>query len=156
MKLILTAEVEHLGSPGDTVEVKDGYGRNYLLPRGLAMLATAGRVKELEHQHRVVEDEDAPRLDVGLDRALQPLRVLSEHEVQRLALTARNDSRATGVGVEVGQHPHGGTADGLEVGTRHRDQGVVGMDRLDVDLPGLHVHRRDGRQQDVLPQQCFD
>ena len=34
MKLILTAEVDHLGSAGDTVEVKDGYGRNYLLPRG--------------------------------------------------------------------------------------------------------------------------
>ena len=35
MKLILTAEVDHLGTTGDTVEVKDGYGRNYLLPRGL-------------------------------------------------------------------------------------------------------------------------
>ena len=32
MKLILTAEVDHLGTAGDTVEVKDGYGRNYLLP----------------------------------------------------------------------------------------------------------------------------
>lgn len=33
MKLILTADVDHLGSIGDTVEVKDGYGRNFLLPR---------------------------------------------------------------------------------------------------------------------------
>lgn len=37
MKLILTADVDHLGSVGDTVEVKDGYGRNFLLPRGLAI-----------------------------------------------------------------------------------------------------------------------
>ena len=37
MKLILTAPVEHLGIPGDIVEVKDGYGRNFLLPRGHAI-----------------------------------------------------------------------------------------------------------------------
>ena len=42
MKLILTADVTGLGGPGDIVEVKDGYGRNYLLPRGLAIAATKG------------------------------------------------------------------------------------------------------------------
>jgi len=48
MKLILTAEVDHLGSAGDTVEVKDGYGRNYLLPRGLAIVATRGAQKQAD------------------------------------------------------------------------------------------------------------
>ncbi len=56
MNLILTQDIEKLGQAGDVVKVKAGYGRNYLLPRGLAMLATEGRVKELEHKHRVVED----------------------------------------------------------------------------------------------------
>jgi large subunit ribosomal protein L9 len=42
MKLILTQEVTGLGEPGDVVEVKDGYGRNYLVPRGLAMRWTKG------------------------------------------------------------------------------------------------------------------
>lgn len=42
MKLILTSEVVGLGAPGDIVEVKDGYGRNYLIPRGLAMPWTKG------------------------------------------------------------------------------------------------------------------
>ena len=42
MKLILTQEVDGLGSPGDVVEVKDGYGRNYLVPRGLATRWTRG------------------------------------------------------------------------------------------------------------------
>ena len=46
MKLILTAEVDHLGSAGDLVEVKDGYGRNYLLPRGLAIVATRGAERQ--------------------------------------------------------------------------------------------------------------
>src|SRR4029079_4945528 len=46
MKLILTQEVTGLGSSGDTVEVKGGYGRNYLLPRGLAIKATRGAGKQ--------------------------------------------------------------------------------------------------------------
>ena len=48
MKLILTAEVDHLGAAGDTVEVKDGYGRNFLLPRGLAIVATRGAQKHAD------------------------------------------------------------------------------------------------------------
>src|SRR3712207_9271047 len=46
MKLILTQEVTGLGSSGDTVEVKGGSGRNYLLPRGLAIVATRGARSE--------------------------------------------------------------------------------------------------------------
>ena len=48
MKLILTAPVEHVGIPGDIVEVKDGYGRNYLLPRGFAISWTKGAEKQIE------------------------------------------------------------------------------------------------------------
>ena len=55
MKLILTAEVDHLGAAGDTVEVKDGYGRNYLLPRGLAIAATQGAERQAEAIRRARE-----------------------------------------------------------------------------------------------------
>jgi large subunit ribosomal protein L9 len=48
MKLILTHEVTGLGAPGDIVEVKDGYGRNYLIPRGFAMRWTRGGEKQIE------------------------------------------------------------------------------------------------------------
>jgi large subunit ribosomal protein L9 len=48
MKLILTQEVTGLGAPGDVVEVKDGYGRNYLIPRGEAMRWTRGGEKTIE------------------------------------------------------------------------------------------------------------
>lgn len=48
MKLILTAPVEHLGIAGDVVEVKDGYGRNYLLPRNFAIKWTKGAEKQIE------------------------------------------------------------------------------------------------------------
>src|SRR6476661_1792013 len=55
MKLILTAEVDHLGVAGDTVEVKDGYGRNYLLPRGLAIAASQGAERQADAIRRARE-----------------------------------------------------------------------------------------------------
>ena len=55
MKLILTAEVDHLGTAGDTVEVKDGYGRNFLLPRGLAIVATKGAERQADGIRRARE-----------------------------------------------------------------------------------------------------
>ena len=48
MKLILTQEVSGLGEPGDVVDVAGGYGRNYLIPRGLAMTWTRGAEKQIE------------------------------------------------------------------------------------------------------------
>lgn len=48
MKIILTHEVSGLGTPGDIVEVKDGFGRNYLLPQGFAILWTKGAEKQVE------------------------------------------------------------------------------------------------------------
>jgi large subunit ribosomal protein L9 len=47
MKLILTQDVTGLGAPGDVVEVKDGYGRNYLVPRGYAIPWTKGGEKQV-------------------------------------------------------------------------------------------------------------
>ena len=47
MKLILNQEVDGLGAPGDIVEVKDGYGRNYLVPRNLAFQWTKGAEKQI-------------------------------------------------------------------------------------------------------------
>jgi large subunit ribosomal protein L9 len=52
MKLILTQEVTGLGGPGDIVEVKDGYGRNFLVPRGLAMTWTRGGEKQVAQIRR--------------------------------------------------------------------------------------------------------
>jgi len=63
MKLILTQEVTGLGAPGDVVEVKDGYGRNYLVPRGAAIRWTRGGEKTIEsikkaRSARSVRDHD--------------------------------------------------------------------------------------------------
>ncbi len=66
MKVILTTDVQHLGESGTIQEVKNGYARNFLLPRGLAKPATAGMVKVIEQQKvaeqkRVVKAEDENR-----------------------------------------------------------------------------------------------
>ena len=63
MKLILTQEVTGLGAPGDVVEVKDGYGRNYLVPRGVAIRWTRGAEKTVDsiksaRASRAVRDHD--------------------------------------------------------------------------------------------------
>lgn len=54
MQVILREDVEHLGQTGDIVNVKPGYGRNYLIPRGLAVTANPKNVARLEHDKRVI------------------------------------------------------------------------------------------------------
>ena len=55
MQIILTEDVENLGRSGDVVNVKPGYGRNYLIPRGLAVLATSKNLSRIDHEKRVIE-----------------------------------------------------------------------------------------------------
>jgi large subunit ribosomal protein L9 len=55
MKVILSQDVRALGKVGDLVKVADGYARNYLIPRRLAMVATEERVKEFKHLNSVAE-----------------------------------------------------------------------------------------------------
>lgn len=57
MNIILTTDVDKLGCAGEIVNVKPGYGRNFLLPRGLGLLATRGNVAQLEHHRRSIARE---------------------------------------------------------------------------------------------------
>ena len=59
LQVILTKDVDSLGRAGELVRVRPGYGRNYLLPRGLAMLATKANVRQLEHHRRAIAAEQA-------------------------------------------------------------------------------------------------
>ena len=74
MKLILTQEVTGLGSPGDVVEVKDGYGRNYLVPRGFAIAWTKGGEKQVaairgaRSSREVKSLEEAQQVRAALER----------------------------------------------------------------------------------------
>ncbi len=69
MKLILTQEVDGLGGPGEVVEVAGGYGRNYLVPRGLAMRWTRGAEKQIELISRARSVREIRGLDDARDAA---------------------------------------------------------------------------------------
>jgi large subunit ribosomal protein L9 len=55
MKIVLTQEVRNIGAPGDVVDVADGYARNFLIPRGLAMRASKGTLKQVDMIRRTRE-----------------------------------------------------------------------------------------------------
>ena len=59
MKLILREDIHNLGKSGELVTVKDGYGRNYLLPRKLAVLANEQNVRSMEHEKAVITARQA-------------------------------------------------------------------------------------------------
>jgi len=82
MKLILTQEVANLGQPGDIVEVADGYGRNYLVPRGAAITWTKGAEKQISQIRRA---QDAREIR-GLDHANE---IKAQLEKLTVTLTAR-------------------------------------------------------------------
>jgi large subunit ribosomal protein L9 len=73
VKLILKEEVTGLGVAGEAVSVKPGYARNFLLPQGKAVMATRGRVQEMEHQRRVIEERQAKEM-----KDLEGLKTLLE------------------------------------------------------------------------------
>ncbi len=58
MELILREHVEHLGRRGDVVKVADGYARNYLLPRNLALPVTEGNRRRIEHERKLAEQRE--------------------------------------------------------------------------------------------------
>jgi large subunit ribosomal protein L9 len=62
VKIILKEDIDNLGAIGDIVNVKDGYGRNYLIPRGLAVEATRKDMAQLEHQKRLIQDQRNRRI----------------------------------------------------------------------------------------------
>jgi large subunit ribosomal protein L9 len=85
MKIILTQEVSGLGAPGDIIEVKDGYGRNYLLPQGFAIRWTRGAEKQVS----VIKRARDAREIRDLGQANQVKQQLSDLKV---TLTARSGS----------------------------------------------------------------
>lgn len=83
MKVILRADIEKLGQLGDIVTVRSGYGRNYLLPQGLASLATPGNLKVFEQERRKLQARnDAIKAEAaGLAGQIEAAKVIIEVRV---------------------------------------------------------------------------
>jgi large subunit ribosomal protein L9 len=80
MKIILRKEHEKLGAAGAVVDVKDGYARNYLIPRGIAYPADAGSMRALEEEKRQQSRRD--------NRELKASEKLA-HEIEKVSLTIK-------------------------------------------------------------------
>src|SRR5215468_3252200 len=88
MELLLKEDVDNLGARGDLVKVKPGYGRNYLLPRGLAIQATPGNKKQIELQRKTILKKEAVEHDTATQQAdllkdvtLEFARKVGEHGI---------------------------------------------------------------------------
>ncbi|MEE2032626.1 50S ribosomal protein L9 [Rhodococcus chondri] len=124
MKLILTADVDNLGAPGDTVEVKDGYGRNYLLPRGLAIVATRGAEKQVEGIRRAQE----ARAVRGLDHARELKAAIEGLESVSLSVKSAGDSGKLF-----------GSVTAADVAGAIKAAGGPVIDKRVVELPKAHI-----------------
>lgn len=109
MEIILTQDVEHLGEKGDIVEVKNGYGRNYLIPQRKAVIANKGNKKailEEKRQQRIKvaqRREDAEELSErlrNLDLEI-PMRVGKENRIFGTVTTRQLAQILAGEGIEV-------------------------------------------------------
>ena len=124
MKLILTADVEHLGSAGDTVEVKDGYGRNYLLPRGLAIVASRGAERQAEEIRRAQELKGVK----GLEHANELKTAIEGLGPVELAVKAAPDTGKLF-----------GSVTTAAVVTAIKKAGGPNLDKRTVQLPKAHI-----------------
>jgi len=122
MKLILTQEVSGLGSPGDIVEVKDGYGRNFLVPRGLAIGWTRGGEKQVAQIRRGREV-----------REIRDQGQAQELAAQLAALKVTLPARAGSGGRLFGSVTAADIVDAVKTA------GGPSLDRRRVELPAAHI-----------------
>ena len=124
MKLILTAEVDHLGTSGDIVEVKDGYGRNFLLPRGLAVVASRGAERQAEEIRRAREAKAVQ----GLEHAKELKTALEGLGAVELPVKSASDSGKLF-----------GSVTGADVVAAIKKAGGPNLDKRTVQLPKAHI-----------------
>jgi large subunit ribosomal protein L9 len=124
MKLILTAEVDHLGSSGDIVEVKDGYGRNFLLPRGLAIVASRGAERQAEEIRRAREVKAVQ----GLEHAKELKTTLEGLTGVQLSVKASADTGKLF-----------GSVTAADVVAAIKRAGGPNLDKRTVQLPKAHI-----------------
>ena len=134
MKVLLTKDVYKLGRAGDVKRVADGYGRNFLLPQGKAILASQGKLKELEHHQRVVGEHVARER-----KSLEAIRDRLQQVVLEIPAKAGEEGRLFG-SVTVIQIAELLAAKGHEV-DRRKIQLAEPIKDLGEHEVGIRLHR---------------
>jgi large subunit ribosomal protein L9 len=118
MKVVLREDVDHLGHKGDLLEVADGYARNFLVPRGLAMKATKGVAAQADAMRRSRSARDA------------------RDQAAAAEVAARLEAAMIKVGVRAGEAGKlFGSVTSADVAEAVRAQTAVEIDRRTIDLP---------------------
>jgi large subunit ribosomal protein L9 len=125
MKLILTTDVPGLGAPGDIVEVKDGYGRNFLVPQGHAIAATKGAEKQVA----TIKRAQLAREIRGTEHANEVKQAL-EKLGAKLTITARTTSDGKKLFGSIGA---------ADVAAAIKSAGGPTVDKRAVDVEGGHI-----------------
>ncbi len=150
MKVILKDEVDNVGLPGDVVDVKDGYGRNYLIPRGMAILATRGAMKEAEaitrsrkakeaetvgdaEQHKQTLESRTLRIEARVDERGHLYGSVSAHDIARVLKERGHDIPVKRIEIR-GTYKEIGT---YEVPVRVHPQVVADVTVEVVDIEGI-------------------
>ncbi|HLF57682.1 MAG TPA: 50S ribosomal protein L9 [Thermoanaerobaculia bacterium] len=118
MKVILLADLRHRGHRGQVVDVKNGFARNFLLPQGLALEATAGNLKVFEHEKKKIEVRHAAERDAASGIAVK---------IAGARVQIRKRAMDTGVLY--------GSVTATEIAEALASQGVE-IDRRQIDLAG--------------------
>lgn len=128
MKIILTQDVKNLGHKDDVVEVKDGYGRNYLIPKGMAKLATEGALKMLA--------EDIRQRAFKIEKLRKDAEALAA-KLNGITVTVKTKAGASGKIF--------GSVTGLQIANALKDQGYD-VDRRKIavdDIKNLGTYSAD-------------
>ncbi|HJO05458.1 MAG TPA: 50S ribosomal protein L9 [Acidobacteriota bacterium] len=163
MKLILRASVTHLGEPGDLVEVKKGYARNYLLPNRLAIRATEANLRSIDHELTRLRAEAAEK------RAQAEILAKSLADV---SLTFARKVADVGAGTLYGSVSVADIGDeltelgfGIQRGEIHLEQPIKQLGEYDVPLSLAHgvaaavhvsVSSEDGAAVEAAPAPVAD
>ncbi len=117
MKVILTQDIVGLGNIGDLITVKDGFGRNYLVPQGKAIQATSQNIKKLEHQKRQIREK------------------IEKTKREALRLAARIESISCTVAKAVGEEDKlFGSVTSMDIESSLKLEGIE-IDRKKINLP---------------------
>jgi len=118
MKVILMSDLRHRGRRGQVVEVKPGFARNFLLPQGLALVASPGNIKRFEHEKKKIDARHDAALEVATAEAAR---------ISAVKLELRKRAMESGVLY--------GSVSATDIVTALHERGIE-VDRRQVDLAG--------------------
>lgn len=118
MKVILMSDLRHRGRRGQVVEVKPGFARNFLLPQGLALVATPGNIKRFEHEKKKIDARHDAALEVATAEAAK---------ISAVKLELHKRAQETGTLY--------GSVSATDIVTALHERGIE-VDRRQIDLAG--------------------